>query len=123
MPAYLDDHNPIAHGTFSPVCVALERMGGVRVRATDSQGTYHAYRLPDGRIVGAALVAPSAAKAAADAARAAARAADRTAEQTRADQVAAALAKLEDGTATLAEVRQILARVVRFIAAHRARDT
>jgi len=61
-------HDVAKHGTFAPVCERYEEMGGKRIRATGPEGEYDAYRLPDGRIVGACLRVASAAKEAADAA-------------------------------------------------------
>lgn len=71
-------HNPGTHGPFRPITPALDARGAQRVIATDANGTYHAYRLTDGRIVAESLVTPSAAKIAADAAAATAAATKET---------------------------------------------
>ena len=74
---FLANHDPATHGVFRPVNPQLDTpcpdagapggfCGGTRIRATGPDGTYDAYRLADGRILGEALVVPSAAKVTAD---------------------------------------------------------
>lgn len=93
-------HDADLHGPFRPVTPALDERGAERIIATDANGTYHAYRLRDGRIVAESLVTPSPEKAAADAAADAATqatATDRAANRTELRRLARRFLRLARG--------------------------
>jgi hypothetical protein len=119
--AKLRDFNPATDGTFIAPVPLLEQLGATRALITTDDGVCQGYAHPDTRLWPGPLVTPTPAKVAADAAAAAAAAAAITADNTRAAQAAAFLAKLEDGTATLADLRVGLAKLVRYLNAQNPR--
>jgi hypothetical protein len=88
--------------------------------ATDAQGTW-TETLTDGVMTSRQLVTESAAYTSAREALRLAALADADTESTRAGQVQTALAGLDAGTTTLAEMRVIVARIIRYLNAHRTR--
>jgi hypothetical protein len=87
----------------------------------DASGTWQE-TLTDGVVTARQLVTESAAYTAEREASRLAVAADLAADATRAGQVQTILTALEAGTATNNQVQNVLAKLIRFVSAHRARS-